>query len=613
MKCSSVYFLLAALVASALASPCSNFYSASFRLAEGRTTDTIPTLSKPAKAVPFAEPTYQTCLYRATNYAADGISGFAVNDYARRQPFNADSSFQLVYALDGFWWVLNTTSSRPLVKLQGPAGDSELQWHPTDPKTLYYLPTYGVGMKINSMNVLTGQSTVAADLATRIRARWPTAQAAWTKSEGSPSADGRYWCMMVDDGSWASLGVFTYDLQTNTFLGFLNTNGNRPDHVSMSPSGNYCVVSWLEDTSVFNRDMSNKRMILASSQHSDIALGANGDDYFVALDYASNTGDVFMTNLRTLTKTVLFPTYFGDGSTLAYHISGKAFNYPGWFLMSSYASAGPKHWNHEKIFAVQLAANPKVYQLAHHRSIYVDYFTAPHASVNRDFTKIAFSSNWNVNSATDLDTYVIELPSNPFSTAAAVPVAAPTPIPAPVPVAAPVATVNLIRDNFGSSLNGRVPDAVSVNRNAWSVTVGSLAVENGKLTSAVSHRAVIDAATSNVSVSAAVTFVSGGEAGLLLRYVDANNFVLFRAHSAGWYVRRNLNGAVSDLAIGQLALAVNTPHALKVTANGQAVEAFVNNVKVASVTESNLRGFKHGVSSSVALAVSYDSFAIDRS
>jgi hypothetical protein len=34
---------------------------------------------------------------------------------------------------------------------------------------------------------------------------------------------------------------------------------------------------------------------------------------------------------------------------------------------------------------------------------------------------------------------------------------------------------------------------------------------------------------------------------------------------------------------------------------------------VASVTESNLRGFKHGVSSSVALAVSYDSFAIDRS
>eukprot|EP00029_Vermamoeba_vermiformis_P011521 TRINITY_DN634_c0_g1_i4.p1 TRINITY_DN634_c0_g1~~TRINITY_DN634_c0_g1_i4.p1 ORF type:complete len:614 (-),score=134.29 TRINITY_DN634_c0_g1_i4:61-1902(-) len=607
------YVLVASfVVASTIATPCSNFYSPSFSVKEGRTTDAIPSLAKPAKAVPFADPTYKTCLYRATNYASDGMSGFAINDYSRRQPFNADGSIQLVYALDGYWWTINTTTSRPVSKLIGPAGDSELQWHPTDPKTLYYLPTYGVGMKIYSLNVLTVQSTVVADLSARLTARWASARAAWTKSEGSPSANGRYWCMMVDDADWSSVGVFTFDLQTNTILGYLNTNGKRPDHVSMTPTGNYCVVSWLDDTSVFNRDMTNKRTILASSQHSDIALGADGDDYFVALDYASNTGDVFMTNLRTLVKTVLFPTYFGDSSTLAYHISGKAFNYPGYFIMSTYATTGPNHWNHNKIFAVQLAANPKVYQLAHHQSFYEGYFTAPHAAVNRDFTMIAFTSNWRTQTSEGMDTYVIELPKNPFSTTAT-PVTVSPPA-APVASQPPVTVVNLVKDNFGNSLNDRVPDATSVNKNAWIVTVGSLSVEGGRLTSSVSHRAVVDSGASNVSVSASVSFATGGEAGLLVRYLDANNFLLFRVNSAGWYLRRNLNGVVSDLASGQLSFSVSTSHTIKVTAKGSAVDLFVNNVKVQSTVESTvLRGTLHGVSSSVASPVFYDSFTVDRS
>jgi len=31
--------------------------------------------------------------------------------------------------------------------------------------------------------------------------------------------------------------------------------------------------------------------------------------------------------------------------------------------------------------------------------------------VNRDFTKVLFNSNWNVNTDTDVDAYMIEIPA----------------------------------------------------------------------------------------------------------------------------------------------------------------------------------------------------------
>ena len=60
---------------------------------------------------------------------------------------------------------------------------------------------------------------------------------------------------------------------------------------------------------------------------------------------------------------------------------------------------------------MQLKASPKVYNLAFHRAVENGYWTEPLATVNRDFTKVLFNSNWGVNSDTDVDAYMIELPA----------------------------------------------------------------------------------------------------------------------------------------------------------------------------------------------------------
>jgi hypothetical protein len=394
---------------------CAAFYAdrPGFKLDATRAVDAIAPKAQPAKGVARAEPAYKTCRTRVTDHQADGVAGFARNDYSRRQAFNANHTRRLVVAHDGAWHLYDADTQARIRRLPFLAGDAEPQWHPTDPKILYYLPTNGVGMTLHQLDVTTGQTRRVADFTQRLKALWPDANAAWTRSEGSPSADGRYWCLMVDNADWQSRGVFVWDQSIDKIVGHMDTNGERPDHVSMSPSGAYCVVSGdgARGTTAYSRSFSSSRQVHHKSEHSDLALNAEGDDVYVSIDYQSNAGDVFMTRLKDGKRTVLFPTYI-DGTATALHVSGKAFDKPGWVLISTYGNHGlqNRQWLHQKLMAVQLKPDPVVYNLAFHRVRDAGYWTEPVASVNRAFTRVVYNSNWGVDSETDVDSYEIDLP-----------------------------------------------------------------------------------------------------------------------------------------------------------------------------------------------------------
>jgi hypothetical protein len=424
-----------------LTSGCAQLYGGipNFALSTSRNIDPIVSPPKPVKGQGFLDATYKTCMVRATDHKADLNSDeFLRNDYARRQAFNADSSRHLAYAMHGGWHVYDVATSQHLGGLRGPGGDSELQWDGTVPNRLYYLPTNGVGMKLYQLdlgstldpkdNLLASTSTTVGDFAQRVTAKWPKAKAVWTKSEGSPSKDSRYWCFMVDavddvTGKWSGLGLFTWDRATDTILGMTDHPGGvRPDSVSMSPSGDYCV--WYGDTvQAFTRDLGSNATLVPAAEHSDIGIDANGDDVFISVDYQANGGPVYMVNLRTKVRTDLVPTYVGDTHTAtALHISAKSFNKPGWFLLETYAdytSYGPeagRQWLHKKLMAVQMKAAPTIYNVAFTRAVEHGYFTEPHGTVNREFTKVLFTSNWNRDDPNvgdldvDIDAYMVQLP-----------------------------------------------------------------------------------------------------------------------------------------------------------------------------------------------------------
>ena len=269
-------------------------------------------------------------------------------------------------------------------------------------------------MMLYELNVKSGSVREVADFGDRLKKIWPGAAAAWTKAEGAPSADGRYWCFMVDDAEWHSLGVFAWDMKEDRILGKMDTKGDRPDHVSMSPGGKRCVVSGDTEgvgTRAWTLDFKKYTQLHHKSEHSDIAVDGQGRDVYVSIDYQSPDGDVFMTDLETGKRTTLFKTYL-DHSATALHFSGRAFRKPGWVLVSTYAADGKRQWLHEKLMAVSLTPHPQVKGLAYHHGAYNGYWTEPQATVNPDFTRVLFNSNWGSRSDTDIDNYMVVLPKD---------------------------------------------------------------------------------------------------------------------------------------------------------------------------------------------------------
>jgi hypothetical protein len=126
-----------------------------------------------------------------------------------------------------------------------------------------------------------------------------------------------------------------------------------------------------------------------------------------------------MYNLRTNARTNLGINAYAGGTT-AMHFSGRALNQPGWVVMTTQSSSRAR-WFDERVMALELKAAPRVYNLAFHRTRYTGEPTAPVASVNRDFTKVIFNSNWG-SGAEDTDAYIIELPAKALN-AGAVPAA----------------------------------------------------------------------------------------------------------------------------------------------------------------------------------------------
>ncbi|MEO8459655.1 MAG: hypothetical protein ABI451_03925 [Dokdonella sp.] len=414
----------------ATASPCANFYPAGFALAEGELSKPVTEMPEPARGVATREPSFNTCLVRATDHAADfPAAAFVRNDYSRRQAFNADNTRFVAFASDGHWLLYDANSLQMLGVLPGLVGDAEPQWHPSDPNLLYYLPPYG-GTKMSALDIRTHAASVVADFTPQLPA-WASAAAhIWTKDEGSASADGRYWGFQVEDGNYHLLGYIVWDLQENRLVGSM-PGTERPDHVSMAPSGRWFTISGPDGgTWAWSPDFSQRKKLHHASEHSDLAINTDSHDTYVSIDYQSSGGDVFMVDIDACPavaanvttsaecpRTVLFPTYV-DGSVTALHISGKGYDHPGWVIVSPYGTqptrAGTLSWYGNTVFAMELKANPKVYELAHHQSVYdpntTSYWFEPHASVSRDFTRVMFNSSWRRADEHAIDAYMVVLP-----------------------------------------------------------------------------------------------------------------------------------------------------------------------------------------------------------
>lgn len=388
----------------------------------------MPPFAEPAVRVPFRDPVFGTCMVRVTDrhadIAPDDSSPGLKNEYSRVQSFNADGSNILVRGIYASWYLYDNATLLPIAKMPFD-GAVDPRWDATDPDVLYYTDD----ARLMACNVRSGETSTVHDFAEDFPGQ--SLAAVWTRHEGSPSADGRYWGLMAENQDWERIALLVYDQQADEVIAKRDL-ANKPeiDNVTMSPLGNYLIVSSddycergeLGDDAhpcglmVYDRDLRNGRGLLRIVGHCDVALDENGREVLVYQDI--DTDHISMLDLETGQITPLWAIDFSH-TAIGLHVSGQAFQRPGWALVSTCQGGRPTSytWMDDQVFVVELKAGGRVVRLAHTHSVVNeamehDYWAEPHASVNQDFTRVVFTSNWGRSGTEEVEMFLLELPED---------------------------------------------------------------------------------------------------------------------------------------------------------------------------------------------------------
>jgi len=417
-----------------------------------------PDLPEPPARVPFRDPVFGTCLVRVTDRKADlspdDPSAGLKNEYSRVQSFNADGSRVLVRSIEANWYLYDAHTLQPLDQLPL---EVEPRWDASHPDLLYHLDE----TRLMAYNVRSGEQSLVHDFATDFSGQ--SLAAVWTRYEGSPSLDGRYWGLMAQDQDWQIVALLVYDREEDRVIATRDMRGlsemeREIDTVTISPLGNhflayheYCEPDQPGDEAhpcglmVYDRDLTNGRSLLRIIGHSDLALDAQGREVLIYQDI--DTDHISMLDLTSGTVTPLWPIDFSH-TPIGLHFSGRAFRRPGWALVSTYSGGHPTDytWMDDQVFAVELEPDGRVVRLAHTHSLVDenqehDYWAEPHVSVNPDFTRIVFTSNWGRSGTEEVEMFMIELPSDWSARLSSAPAVTPTPSSANIPP--PTATPTL--------------------------------------------------------------------------------------------------------------------------------------------------------------------------
>ena len=385
-------------------------------------TDGYPeaSLDLPDVGKRVADPDFKTCLVRATP------RGW-MNGYSRFSAFNADASKLLVRKDGGEWFVLAADQlGEPMLAVGAAGDDAAARWHGTDPNVLFYLQD----RRLMRRDLRMPAATVAFDPTAKALASCQLSSLSVGGSEGEASAGSRFWGFFAETTGGCLGGqnhFVTVDLETgDTFQHTLPSGVEPPDNSSMSVTGKYFVANYQVTPCndgrkgtfqspcglmAYPRSLDSAKMVHPAPGHHDEALSkeghdlavvkSNSTDFIEAVDF--ETGE----NIQIAALSLSPPAW-------DYHISGNSWAMPGWVLLSEDSHDANAHYLNRQIVAVEIAPaeRARVIHLAHHRTRSTEYWTQEsHASVNHDFSRVAFHTNWYGGSAEGQNVMMlIELP-----------------------------------------------------------------------------------------------------------------------------------------------------------------------------------------------------------
>ena len=401
----------------------------------------------PARGGTYVDPVFGTTIKRISNAPAtpDDVNGgslqFILNEYATPALWNSTNAYFLLQH-SSYFGVYDGSGNFLKNAPFDMHASTEPRWSRTDPNVVYYKR----GNAVKTFNVATNAiATVRAFTE-------------YGAISGRGKADiGFGGNKMVLSGDTTS--IFVYDADTNTKSPVFNTAGNGYESLHIL-ADDQVMIGWngvgsgrYRGLELFDRNLNFVRQLAQSTGHMDVTRDLNGDP--VVVYTSSNDPAAICENGITKIKvaTGQHTCLLELDWSLPVHIST---NDQGWAVVSTYMPGDPNpsgFWPPYtgEVFRVKLDGSV-IERLVHHRSRpFNSYNYMPKASLNRDGTRITFSSNYGQVGGEYGDAYLINLGGAipPAPTPTPVPTAGPTPTPGGTATPAP-GSVTKLEQNHGS-------------------------------------------------------------------------------------------------------------------------------------------------------------------
>jgi len=356
----------------------------------------------PAAGGTFVDPTFGTTIMRVTD-EHDGQSNF--NYYSYWPTFNLDDTkffvacdnSPMLYRFDpaGF----RIISKGPLFDQVLPGGGymstEDAEWSGTNPNLLYGY----YGLKLWAFDVSARTYILIKDFTGLVPNGY--------LGQMSRSLDDNMFAFTLKDPNYAPTGYMVWQRDQNRIV--RDVSLSNFDEVELDKTGRYLVVKALfgagVDFQVVDLQTGGTQGLTDPAPDYSPGHSDNGRNIVVGYDDWNNQYTV-----RSLANPHQFQRVisFGGDWSQANHLSMLGDN-ESWCLISNFTNgASPVGPFRQEIFQASTDGTQSVRRLAHHHSVYRDYWDTPRADVSRSGRFVAFTSNWG--STTRRDVFIIKVP-----------------------------------------------------------------------------------------------------------------------------------------------------------------------------------------------------------
>lgn len=347
------------------------------------------------------DPTFGARVLRVTDTSSDPTG--CLHSYSYWPTINADSSRLILYCYatglllydfdrEGF----AATARGPLFSDRPEGGGlpswGDVFWSTSDPDRLYAHD----GARLYAYDVQSSTFELLRDLSEEIGSNAALKQM-------SMSEDDDVFAWHIQDYDTAMQGWLVYRRSTDEVLA--QAADQRVDEVQVDKGGDFLVVKTGQQGAgaieVQVVDLATGAVEDLTDDDPDYAPGHsdNGFGFVIGADNWNNRVTRRELSSPHDAQTILS---FGSDWSFDYHVSLRARD-EDWALLSLYA-AGERTSGlfHEEILQVATDGSGAVRRLAHHQTVYADYWTSPRANLSADGCFVTFTSTWGDSGRTDV-------------------------------------------------------------------------------------------------------------------------------------------------------------------------------------------------------------------